>query len=249
MIRVTVWTEHVQETDGSDYAKRILEVYPGGLHEALKGIFAECDDMTVTTATMDMPEYGLSEALLDNTDVLVYWAHVAHERLPDEIAQRVRQHVLRGMGFVPLHSAHPSKPLQMLLGSSGSLCWRDDDFCRVWTIAPSHPIAQGIPPYFELPEEEMYGEPFDIAKPDEIVFLSWFRSGNVFRSGCTWTRGYGRIFYFQPGHETNRAYYDQNVRRILQNAVRWVAPLSRRGEISCPHVDETPEQRWHKANQ
>ena len=63
----------------------------------------------------------------------------------------------------------------------------------------------------------MYGEFFDIPKPDELVFIGGFSGGEVFRSGCVWNRGYGKVFYFQPGHETYRSYYDPDIRRIIQN--------------------------------
>lgn len=243
MIRVTVWNENVQEQRDDGTARRILMIHPGGIHETLRGIFAAQEDMAVIVRTMDMPECGLDDKTLENTDVLVWWAHVKHDELPDSIAMRVRNHVLRGMGLIALHSAHPSKPMQLLLGTSGSLDWRDDDFCRVWTVKPSHPIAKGIPAYIELSPEEMYAEPFDISTPDEIVFMSWFRSGCLFRSGCTWTRGYGKIFYFQPGHEVNTAYQNPNIRQILVNAARWAQPTAQRPNLDCHHVDVTPEEK------
>lgn len=263
MIRVTIWNEHVQETmtpeklaafpgEMSEAQKcEILEttrciqaLHPGGIHETLRAIFAEDAEIEVRhIALLEMPECGLTEEVLDDTDVLVWWAHIAHQDVPDEIAERVRDHVLRGMGFLALHSAHPSKPMQRLLGTSGSLQWREGDFCRVWNVCPTHPIAAGIPASFELEVEEMYGEFFDIPKPDDIVFLSWFRGGEVFRSGCTWTRGYGKMFYFQPGHETNPSYFDPNVRQILRNAVKWAKPAMRVEPLTCPHAEVSPEAK------
>lgn len=221
-------------------------MHPNGIHETLKAIFEEDEEICVRTATLDMPECGLTTEVLDDTDVLVWWAHVAHERVPEEISDRVRDYVLRGMGFVALHSAHPSRPLQKLLGTSGSLKWREGDFCRVWNTCPTHPIAAGIPESFELDEEEMYGEFFDIPKPDDVVFTSWFRGGEVFRSGCTWTRGYGRIFYFQPGHETNKSYFNPYVRKILVNAVKWARPTVRIEKLYCPHAEVSPEEACRK---
>ena len=269
MIRVTVWNENVQEQGvkalpqelldridaGDEQAKFIREfletsareiqvVHPEGIHNTLKALLSEEEDITVRTVTMDMPECGLTQEVLDDTDVLLWWAHIAHERVPDEIAARVKDAVLRGMGFIPLHSAHQCKPLQMLLGTSGSLGWREGDRCRVWCVNPAHPIARGIPAYIDLAEEEMYSEYFDIPHPDEQVFISWYAGGEVFRSGCVWYRGYGRIFYFQPGHETNRSYFNPYVRRILKNAVRWAAPATRREAIDCPHVQVSPEAAW-----
>lgn len=267
MIKVTVWNEHVQETmtdekisqlpwevdeNGRKWllenAKKINELHPGGgIHNTLKNLLEEDEEIEVRhIGLLEMEECGLTKEVLDDTDVLVWWAHIAHDRVPDEIVERVRDYVLRGMGLIALHSAHPSKPMQKLLGTSGTLQWREGDFCRVWNVCPTHPIAAGIPQSFELEVEEMYGEPFDIPKPDDNIFISWFRGGEVLRSGCTWTRGYGKIFYFQPGHETNSAYYNPNVRQIIRNAVKWAQPVMRVGELTCPNAVESPEERWKK---
>ena len=224
-------------------ARDIRRVHPEGIHGTLKALLDTQEDMTVRVATLSMPGCGLDEDVLAETDVLLWWGHVAHDRVPDEVAQRVQQHVLRGMGFLALHSAHLCKPLTLLLGTSCTLQWREGDFCRVWTVAPTHPIAAGIPASFELPEEEMYGEFFDIPKPDDLVFASWYRGGELFRSGCTFSRGYGRIFYFQPGHETNESYHNEHVRRVILNAVRWLAPQKRVEELSCPHAAIPPEAK------
>ncbi len=238
MIRVLVWNEFVQEN--REGKEPILAVHPRGIHETIAG-FLKDDALSVRVATLNMPECGLSERALAETDVLIWWAHVAHDQLPDEIAQRVQRHVLSGMGFIPLHSAHLCKPLRLLLGTSCTLSWRHDDVCRVWSTCPGHPIAQGVPAHIDLGEEEMYGEFFDIPTPESQVFVSWFAGGEVFRSGCAWTRGFGRIFYFGPGHETNAAYHNPHVQRILRNAVRWAAPTARREAIDCPNVTESPE--------
>ena len=271
MIKVTVWNENVQEhglkfmpkalledtTPHGQFVREFLEksareikvVHPEGIHGTLKGILEEDPEFVVRTVTMDMDECGLTQEVLDDTDVLVWWAHVAHDRVPDEIAKRVKDAVLKGMGFIALHSAHPSKPLQMILGTSGSLQWREGDRSRVWCTCPTHPIAKGIPLSFELPEEEMYGEYFDIPKPDDQVFISWFAGGEVFRSGCTWTRGYGKVFYFQPGHETQRSYYIPEVRQIIRNAAKWAAPVMRISELYCPHAEITPEKKYAEQHQ
>ena len=58
------------------------------------------------------------------------------------------------------------------------------------------------------------------------MLVSWFAGGEVFRSGCCFNRGHGRIFYFRPGHETYPTYYDENVIRVITNAVRWCAPTA-----------------------
>ena len=269
MIKVTIWNENVQEQgiqgmpqevwdridadkERAKFFREFLEtsareikvVHPNGIHNTLKAILEEEEDIVVRTVTLDMPECGLTQELLDDTDVLLWWAHIAHERVPDEIAMRVKDAVLKGMGFIPLHSAHQCKPLQMLLGTSGALKWREGDRSRVWCCSPAHPIARGIPEYIDLPEEEMYGEYFDIPQPDEQVFISWYSGGEVFRSGCVWNRGYGRIFYFQPGHETNRSYFIPEIRQIIKNAVRWAAPAVRRDVIDCPHAQVSPEAKY-----
>lgn len=266
MIKVTVWNEYVQEQmdvkgdkffngDVSDEfreeftrrAKEIQEIHNGAIHNTLRDLLEEDEEIQVChIANLEMEECGLTKEVLDDTDVLVWWAHVAHDKVPDEIAERVRDYVLRGMGFIALHSAHPSKPMQKLLGTTGSLQWREGDFCRVWNTCPTHPIAQGIPESFELEEEEMYGEFFDIPKPDDLVFVSWYRGGEVFRSGCTWTRGYGKMFYFQPGHETNKSYFNENVRKIIRNAVKWAKPAMRVQELTCPHTEISPESKYQK---
>ena len=257
-LRVTIFNENVQEQwdrvidpawsaeereQLAEAARQIRRVHPEGIHGTLRALLEAQPDMRVRVATLDMPECGLTEEVLADTDVLLWWAHIAHERVPDEVAARVQRHVLQGMGFLPLHSAHLCKPLCLLLGTSCTLQWREGDFCRVWTLSPAHPIAAGLPESFELPEEEMYGEFFDIPQPDELVFASWYRGGELFRSGCVFRRGYGRIFYFQPGHETNASYLNPNVRRVLLNAVRWLAPQRRVGKLECPHAAISPEQR------
>lgn len=248
MIKVTVWNEYRQERGTGENAAKILAVHPNGIHNTIKDILAEDEEFEIRTVTMDMPECGLTAEVLEDTDVLIWWAHVAHQEVPDAIAMRVKDAVLRGMGFIALHSAHPSKPMQMILGCSGALQWREGDRARVWNTCPTHPIAKGIPASFELPEEEMYGEYFEIPKPDDLVFISWFAGGEVFRSGCTWTRGYGKIFYFQPGHETQRSYYVPEVRQIIRNAAHWAAPTMRVPDLNCPHTKIAPESRVGSAD-
>ena len=237
MIRVTVWNENFHERE----IPRVTEVYPGGLHGAIAGFLGKNDDMNVHTATLDQPACGLPDEVLDNTDVLLWWGHARHDQVPDELAQKVQEHVLKGMGFIALHSAHYSKPFTRLMGTSCSLRWRDGEYERVWCVNPGHPIAEGLPPCFELAQEEMYGEYFDIPQPDELVFTGWFRSGELFRSGCCWNRGLGKVFYFQPGHETNPSFNNPYVQKIITNAVRWAAPRNRRPSLDC-HNDAAVEE-------
>jgi len=216
-VRVTVWNEHVHERRDDD----VRAVYPGGIHtEVASGIREHLQGAVVITATLDDPDHGLGG--LDETDVLVWWGHAAHDQVPDDAAARVQQRVLGGMGLVVLHSAHLSKPFVRLMGTSCHLRWREaDDRELVWTVSPSHPIAEGVPPVFSIPQQEMYGEYFDIPQPDELVFISSFTGGEVIRSGCCFRRGRGRIFYFSPGHETYPVYRQPEVRRVIANAVVW----------------------------
>jgi Trehalose utilization protein len=219
-IRVLVWGEFVQERTEDAVAR----VYPRGIHEAIAEHLRKQPDMTVRTATLDEPEHGLGEAVLKDTDVLIWWGHVAHDKVSDHVVERVCRRVLEGMGLIVLHSAHYSKPFRRLMGTSCSLKWREaGERERIWVVAPWHPIAEGLPEHFELEHEEMYGEYFDIPPPDELVFISWFEGGEVFRSGCCFYRGRGRIFYFRPGHETYPTYYNPYVRKVIESAVRWAA--------------------------
>jgi len=222
-IKVTIWNENVHEKTNS----RVLELYPGGLHGFLAQKLAS-PELDIRTATLDDPECGLTEEVLAHTDVLIWWGHAAHDKVPDEIVDRVQQHVWDGMGLITLHSAHMSKIFRRLNGTSGKLHWREvGERERLWVVNPSHPIAAGLPEHFELPYEEMYGEPFMIAEDAKVIFLSWFEGGEVFRSGFTLQRGNGRMFYFRPGHETFPSFHDVHVIKVLGNAVRWLKPTYR----------------------
>ena len=232
MVRVTVWNEFFHEQNHEPSKK----AYPNGIHNVIAD-FLKCDDITVRTATLQDEECGLTEEVLNETDVLIWWGHMKHDLVPDEVALRVTNHVLRGMGLIVLHSAHHSKPFKLLLGTSCNLSWREDtDLERIWTVNPAHPIAQGIGPYFELEHEEVYCEPFGIPTPDEGIFLGWYEGGEAFRSGCTFHRENGKIFFFQPGHETFNSFYNENVRTVIRNAVRWAAPTYRVEKLTCPNI-------------
>ncbi len=220
-IRVTVWNEFQHERE----SQAIREIYPEGIHKAIADGLSTSKGIQVRTATLDEPEHGLTEEIVDSTDVLLWWGHKAHARVGDRIVARVQMRVLAGMGLIVLHSAHESKIFQSVLGTKCSLKWREaGERERLWNIEPGHPITQGIGEYIELPNTEMYGERFDIPSPDRVLFISWFEGGEVFRSGCTFERGNGRIFYFRPGHETYPIYYNQSVIRIIANAVQWAKP-------------------------
>ncbi|WP_326716904.1 ThuA domain-containing protein [Vagococcus jeotgali] len=219
MIHVTVWNEYRHEL--SD--EQVRQVYPNGIHEQLKFFLQE--DFTVKTATLDEHEHGLSEDVLNETDVLIWWGHIAHSEVQDSIVDRVHKRVLEGMGLIVLHSAHMSKIFMKLMGTSCDLKWREaNEKCRIWNVNPSHPIVEGIGEYIELEQEEMYGEHFDIPAPDELIFINWYQGGEVFRGGCTYRRGNGKIFYFQPGHETYPSYYHPKVQHVIKNAIKWCSP-------------------------
>ena len=219
-IRATVWNEYRHEVKD----EAIKKLYPEGMHaviaEALTGAGIEA-----RTATLDEPEHGLTEEVLDSTDVLLWWGHVAHGEVEDEVVNRVHARVLDGMGLICLHSAHFSKIFRALMGTTCNLKWREiGEKERLWVVNPGHPITEGIGEYVEIPHSEMYGELFDIPAPDELVLISWFQGGEVFRSGCCFHRGRGKIFYFRPGHETYPIFYQEEIRKILINGVRWAAP-------------------------
>jgi trehalose utilization protein len=217
-IRVTVWNEYLHEKENAV----VRDIYPDGLHNAIAQGLREDEALEVSTATLEEPEHGLTQARLDATDVLVWWGHKAHGRVDDAVVERVAQRVHEGMGLIVLHSGHFSKIFKRLMGTPCSLRWREaGERERLWVINPSHPITQGIDKAIELPNSEMYGEPFLVPEPLETVFVSWFEGGEVFRSGLTYQRGAGRIFYFEPGHETYPIYHDAGIRRVLRNAARW----------------------------
>ena len=240
MVRVTVWGENVHEQ--RDESVRAL--YPEGMHATIASGLVDLlgDEVQVRTATLDQPEHGLSEALLAETDVLTWWGHIAHDDVADEIVERVHANVLGGMGLLALHSAHYSKILKQLLGTSCSLRWRNaGERELVWTVNPAHPIAEGVPHPIVLDAQEMYGEHFDIPQPDELVFISSFAGGEVFRGGCCWTRGAGRVFYFSPGDQEYPVYHHPDVQRVLANAVLWAAPRLRAKPAGSP---QSPVGWW-----
>ncbi|MDQ8193191.1 ThuA domain-containing protein [Coraliomargarita sp. SDUM461004] len=220
-IRITVWNEFRHEKSNP----RVTEIYPEGMHTTIANFLSKEVDYEVRTATLDEPEHGLGGDVLAHTDVLIWWGHMAHGDVSDTIVAKVKTRVLEGMGLIALHSAHYAKIFKALLGTTCSLKWREStDKERLWNTMPAHPILQGIGDYFEIPQEEMYGEPFGIPTPQEQLLISWFTGGEVFRSGATWTRGNGKIFYFRPGHETYPTYHQAEVQKIITNAVRWAEP-------------------------
>lgn len=242
-INAVVWGENVHEQTN----EVVASIYPDGMHAAIANLLNQDDGIGATTATLQEPEHGLPEQRLEKTDVLLWWGHAAHGDVDDAVVERVAERVWQGMGLICLHSAHFSKIFKRLMGTPCALKWREaGERERLWTVNPGHEIARGVPAQFELENEEMYGEPFSIPEPDELVFISWFQGGEVFRSGATWRRGAGKVFYFRPGHETYPSYHDETVGQVLRNAVHWAhnpAPL--RGDVTdAPNVpvDKAPEK-------
>lgn len=237
-IRVTVWNEFIHEQSKDE----VKAIYPDGIHAVLAQALEEQlgTAVQVRCATLDEPEHGLPQDVLAATDVMLWWGHAAHDRVADEVVDRVQRRVLEGMGLIVLHSGHGSKIFRRLMGTECMLRWREaGELERLWITAPGHPILAGIDgDYFELAETEMYGEHFDIPQPDELLLVSWFAGGEVFRSGCTFRRGQGKIFYFRPGHETYPIYFDDKVRRILGNAVKWAAPIAGNYQFEARHIPQ-----------
>ena len=232
-IKVTVWNEFQHEKEHP--AVQVL--YPDGMHQVIAKALTAAGGMEVRTATLDEPEHGLPESVLNTTDVLTWWGHIAHDQVSDEKVKQIQKRVLEGMGLLVFHSGHFSKIFRTLMGTSCSLKWREAaEKERLWNVNPSHPITQGIDEYIEIPNAEMYGERFNIPDPDELIFISWFEGGEVFRSGCCWQRGHGRIFYFRPGHESYPIFFHPQVLQVITNAVRWAAPRIQIPD-ACPNVE------------
>lgn len=219
-MNITIWNEYRHEQEN----ETIKQIYPDGIHQ----VIADClsSEHNVSTATLDEPEHGLTDERLNKTDVLIWWGHKAHDEVSDEVVEKVRQRVLQGMGLIVLHSGHFSKIFKSLMGTSCDLKWREsDDKERLWVVDPTHPITESLPSYIELTQEEMYGEHFDIPTPDETIFISWFEGGEVFRSGVTYKRGKGKVFYFRPGHESYPTYYHPQIQQVIKNGVNWARPI------------------------
>ncbi|WP_410512012.1 ThuA domain-containing protein [Paenibacillus sp. BR2-3] len=221
-LKVTVWNEYRHER----HNEQVASIYPRGIHRAIADHLETVEGLEVATAVLDEPDHGLTDERLANTDVLLWWGHLAHDEVRDDIVEKVRQRVLEGMGLIVLHSGHGSKIFGRLLGTNtGALKWRDDgEIERLWVVESGHPIANGLGEYIEIPKEEMYGERFEIPAPEELVFISWFEGGEIFRSGCCYRRGKGKLFYFRPGHEMFPVYHQPEILQVITNGVLWAAP-------------------------
>lgn len=234
-IRVTIWNEFRHEKT----KEKVKAIYPDGLHAVIKSFLDKTGDMEVRLAALDDPDQGLPEDVLENTDVLLWWGHMAHGEVNDDLVKRIQQRVYLGkMGFIALHSGHHSKPFKAIVGTNGNLSWGRNQREIMWNLLPAHPIAAGIPDHFLIESEELYCEPFYIPQPDELVFGGWYEDGYIFRAGCCFFRGAGKVFYFQPGHETCKSFYNPYVQRIITNAVYWAKPNDIVYPIKneCPHI-------------
>jgi len=232
-LRVTIWNEGVHEKINP----KVAAIYPQGLGHQIAQYMAGVPGIaSVRVAELDEPEHGLTEAVLESTDVMTWWGHTAHDKVDDAIVARVQERVVAGgMGLIVLHSGHHSKIFKRLMGTSCDLKWREyndrGEKERLWVVDPAHPIVDGVPEMIELELAEMYGEHFDIPQPDRQVFISWFQGGEVFRSGCCWHRGLGKIFYFRPGHETLPIYHNETILKVIANGIKWAAPAKVAGGI------------------
>jgi trehalose utilization protein len=227
-IRATIWNEFVHERTNPVVAK----IYPAGIHAALAAALSQDPILQIFHATLDEPEHGLTEERLANTDVLLWWGHAKHDAVSDEVVARVHARVNAGMGLIVLHSGHYSKVFKRMMGTTCGFRWREaGERERLWVVNPAHEIAQGLGVFIEIPNSEMYGEPFTIPEPEELVFISWFEGGDVLRSGCCWTRGAGRIFYLSPGHELYPIYHQPEIQRVIRNAIHWARPRGAAADV------------------
>lgn len=220
-LNVVIWNEFRHEKNEPEVA----QIYPEGIHSCIRDFLKEDDNLNITLAALDDPDQGISDELLNKTDVLLWWGHMAHGEVDDKLVEKIRLRVYEGkMGLIVLHSGHHSKVFKSVIGATGNLSWGRDQKEIIWNLMPQHPIAAGIPDHFIIESEELYAEPFYIPQPDQLVFGGWYEDGHIFRSGCCFFRGVGKIFYFQPGHEFCRSFYNPYVQRIIKNAVEWVKP-------------------------
>ncbi len=239
-IKVTIWNEYRHEKKHPT----VQRVYPNGIHAPIQE-YLEKEGFQVRVGKLDDKDQGLPQKVLDDTDVLIWWGHTAHGEVKDALVDRIQARILAGMGLIVLHSAHMSKIFMRMMGTSCGLVWREvHEMEKLWVVNPYHPISAGLDAVIELEHEEMYGECFDVPPPEEIVFISWFEGGEVFRSGCTWHRGRGKIFYFRPGHEVYPTYHNKDILHVIANAVRWA---KFEGNTDAAGIGRAQNQPFHLA--
>ena len=218
--RVVVWSEGTAP-------KR---VYPKDVNTTIaEGLQPLSPTWEIVTASLADPEQGLTEESLAKTDVLIWWGHQKHGQVKDALVARIVRRVKEdGMGFIALHSAHFAKPLKKLLGTNCG--WKGGYVCdgsKVELIVKdkNHPIVRGVSD-FSLANTERYSEPFEVPEPEAVVldgiYIRPDGTKEHSRHGLVWTVGKGKVFYFQPGHETYPHYFDPNVQKVLCNAVEWM---------------------------
>lgn len=235
-VSVTVWNEYRSHRGATDWmsqsqqaqAEAAAKVYPDGIHAVIAEFLSDAG-FEIRTATLDAPSHGLSDEVLDETDVLVWWSHYLYDEVSDEVVENVFQHVQDGMGLIILHSARKSKIFRKLMGTTCAVQENRsaDEIERLWILDTAHPIVDGLDEQsIEIPKSQIMAEPFEIPEPAQTIFMSWIEGGEVFRSGCCFQRGKGKIFFFGPGHETHPVYYQPEIQTILTNAVKWTKPVN-----------------------
>ena len=275
-IQVVVWDEQQEKQ------KR---AYPNYLGNHIASHLQKNESLDVLSVNLNDPGQGLSDEVLENCEVMVWWGHVRHTEISLETSKKLIRRVKEGkLNLIFLHSAHWANPFieamnevvrhrvenkYAALGNKveieyayipdsnrftvpplgsivkpsiyerkfphGNVKVRVDmpscvfPFYRpdgkpstLITLKPKHPIAQGIPSSFTIPETEMYDEPFHIPEPDEVIFEERWDAGEWFRSGALWQIGEGKVFYFRPGHELYKVFYEPLPLKIVENAVLWM---------------------------
>ena len=225
--KVVVWSEGTANVDPNSKG-----IYPQDINTAIADGLKPLAERgwEIVKGSLGDPDQGLSAALLDSTDVLIWWGHKKHGEVKDDLVNRIVERVKAGkMGFIGTHSAHFCKPLKQLLQTPCS--WReyvaDGTSVEIIVKEPSHPICKGVE-NFKLPKIERYGEPFKVPTPEAVpldgIYTRPDGKTEPGRMGMCWTIGQGKVFYFTPGHETYNDYHRPEIRRIFVNAVEWAAP-------------------------
>jgi len=205
-------------------------VYPNDINGAVAEGLKDLKGWDVVVANLSDPEQGLPDDLLNRADVLIWWGHQRHDQVKDALVAKIVKRVKEdGMGFISLHSSHFAKPNKALMGTPCT--WGayvgDSTTLKVTVKDSKHPIAKGVKE-FTIVHNERYSDPYAVPTPKSVVFegVATLKDGkeDPSQQGLTWEIGKGKVFYFQPGHETNPVFFDPNVKKIMMNAVKWAAP-------------------------